>query len=396
MAVIQNNRRVNFASTLNQFSRTGTLYNTLDLSLDEGYLQGYRYSGVLRQIKIRANFFSTLKLSIITGRGRIFDIGEFSSTEPEEFLEGLAESELIVGYGSRLIIEALRDIPPNRSISVFGAIEELGFPSLAGDGTGVSWGLILGNIQNQQDLISLLNTKLNESELAEALEDFVSQDDIPGIIQPLATKAELEAIELLPGPKGDKGDKGDRGDVGPQGLAGGIAEFHYYGSALPSSPADGQTWRETTIAGRFVGDWVWVTALSRWVSTFARFSEVPVNIWSAGGGVNWINYAWPRPLALGAYRASLIFTTPDSIANHHTVDIRFAELTGSANSYPHPTLLQPTHSIPRPNGVNQPAIWVSGWQIVSNCWHMRGQIAPVGTAPAFYGRLFCEQREVRP
>jgi hypothetical protein len=93
------------------------------------------------------------------------------------------------------------------------------------------------------------------------------------------------------GPQGLKGDTGAAGATGATGPQGGLLEFNYYGSSAPSSPSDGQTWRETTAGGLFIQDWVWLASLGGWYTLRSDRIYPPARLaqaadWSAIAGAS--------------------------------------------------------------------------------------------------------------
>lgn len=60
------------------------------------------------------------------------------------------------------------------------------------------------------------------------------------------------------------------------------AEVDYYGPTVPTSPTNGETWRETTAAGKLIEEWVWENSLSKWIS--ANNDRNCINVFLGGSG----------------------------------------------------------------------------------------------------------------
>jgi hypothetical protein len=239
----------------------------------------------------------------------------------------------------------------NETITLLGFADEIGNPqSLNGD-EPIFWGGITGLLSEQEDLYTILQAKAEASVVSglgdevAAIQDTVTTlesqvsnlngltqaeaddlyrhqsalilpEDIQGplldtqipqgitrdaelaqILGGYATTQALQNISLTPGatgpqgPQGLKGDTGAAGATGATGPQGGLLEFNYYGASAPSSPSDGQTWRETTAGGLFVQDWIWIASLAGWHTLRSDRIYPPARLaqaadWSAVAGAS--------------------------------------------------------------------------------------------------------------
>lgn len=289
MSVIQNNRRVNIAEVLNEFSQSAILYNTLDLSFDEGYLLGYRYSGILTQVKIDSDFSTNLIFSVITAKGRRFEVASISSLNAQQSLEGIEALKLVIGYGSRLIVESTRPIPPGRAVAVFGAIDELGFPAITGIDSGLIWGNIVGNPEDQADLRILLEAKQDAIEFEEfaadtdesissidenieAIEASITntQDSITQLGQSLTNQIQ-SGLSNLSNALQPQIDELEAVDLLFQSRSNEILGI--WSETEPQNRVDGLKWREIPHnAPLLPWVWIWSSAANRWLSDQAWVS----------------------------------------------------------------------------------------------------------------------------
>lgn len=230
----------------------------------------------------------------------------------------------------------------------------------------------------------------------------------------------LNAIALTPGPKGDKGDKGDPGNPGLKGdkgdpgatefsgLSGQIAdeqipaiitrdtelqqavsflvpkaEFNYYGPNVPTSPTDGQTWRETTSGGLLINDWIWSGLLSRWLSVRADISPGFISV-STTQSPNLALWASP---GIWAYKVDYYFVQGNfTTANRWTVSINVGRNAGSFVSFEVANF-----------SVNSTAVFSGNTSLflAENAVFLFANLTRVGTAPALTGAISTSRHRVR-
>jgi hypothetical protein len=141
------------------------LYNTLDLQ-GFGYLQGYRYSARITQLRV-IGAPATIEWWVQLRSGRRITVAETQQWNQAEVLEGLIAAELIIGYGSKFGASIREPLPEGRYLDIVGVAEEQGWPGYSGQDSLSSWGAIYGEISAQADLMGALNSKISKTEFAD-------------------------------------------------------------------------------------------------------------------------------------------------------------------------------------------------------------------------------------
>jgi hypothetical protein len=141
------------------------LYNTLDLQ-GFGYLQGYRYSARITQLRV-IGVSTTIEWWVQLRSGRRITIAESQQWNQAEILEGLIAADLVVGYGSKFGASIREPLPEGRYLDIVGVAEEQGWPGYSGQDSPSSWGAIFGEISTQADLMGALNSKISKTEFAD-------------------------------------------------------------------------------------------------------------------------------------------------------------------------------------------------------------------------------------
>ncbi len=392
-------RRVDFSARLFPDTTSKTLYRPGDID-NFSLLTGYRYSGQVLQLQIFSNRFLRLRFWIQTTLGERLYFGPEQPVNRDQFLlkEHIAAG-LFLGGGASLGV----DIPAGQilvedQISILGFAEERGNtrPLRTVEG-GIAWGDIGGDLGNQGDIADALTAQAENfaSELAAIDIAQEAQDNLIADLQQAQTTQETQFSGDIETLQGDVIQlQTSVGNI--QSQPGGVSEFHYYGPTLPSAPTEGETWRETTEAGLWVGDWEWVSSLSKWIDRYPVYSDMAQNIWAASGIASLTNYAWLRPSPNAAVRGVFQFLSPDDSNRYHVINVQWARLTGGSSSYEGSAVNVNTKDIARPLGSNEAAIYETEWRSLAYPWHVRFQITGVGSPlPAIYGRLLAEQRNIR-
>jgi hypothetical protein len=193
MPSIENRRTINIEGTLFNSNESVTLYNTLDLNFDHGYLYGYRYAGRIAQIQVVATAYAQLQWWIQLRSGRRVILAETTPFSLGEKIEGLIAAGLTVGYGSAFGVTRISNLEVGQSIEILGTCEELGWPGLVGVDTPNSWGNILGTLSEQVDLKQALDTKASVVQLEDLRDELGSNTATQQAIAAITTR--IQSLE---------------------------------------------------------------------------------------------------------------------------------------------------------------------------------------------------------
>lgn len=265
--------------------------------------------------------------------------------------------------------------------------------------------LIVGTSIGEKEVAYLEDISLNTGITQQQLDSAISAESLARQQADQALTQALNAIALTPGPKGDKGDPGA---TEFSGLSGQITDeqipaiitrdselqqavsllipkalFHYYGPGIPTSPADGQTWRETTSSGLLINDWVWSGLLSRWLSLQADNAPGFVSV-AATQSPNLALWASP---GTWAYRVEWYFIQGNFTAsNRWTASINVGRNAGSFVSTEIANF-----------SINSNAVFSGNTSLflAENAVFLFATLTRVGTAPALTGAISTSRHRVR-
>ena len=221
---------------------------------------GYDYSGKLVNLRIqtrrttRLDFWLQNPIGIRWFIARNVDAKNDASLLLQDIKAGLyLASDVLLGCS----LSQGQRISTSDEIAIYGFSEERGVSqprSAGGGGGGAAWGSVEGNIAQQEDLINILDEKLNLLEFNEAL---IGVDAQAGELENFITQnaSRIAALQAHPA----------LAPLSPE---------------PPAEPVDGQLWQESNADANqalYPWAWRWNEGQERWVSAASWLQSVLTN-----------------------------------------------------------------------------------------------------------------------